>query len=359
MGSPQNKNNLTVYVHVANGPPPAARGGVAAGGTHTVIAHRRNSTAPRGLTGEPDALRTWKIASERLGVCTVLDYGGRVEVEREGDGAVVWTGRATETGFATTGAPKLATAELQDVLHLMLRGEQATFGGHAAPTSTKKKPTEVQSQAPAAGSAKRAQKSKPKPASKHATASSVAVKKTAAKKPTEVKPQAPEAGREKSAEKSQPKSAVKRAAASKATANKKATPAQPQPPAASSEKRAEKPKSKAAPKKPKVSAPPAIQSRPSQRSKEAPPPTERSSRSVVSDARVMEDLQKHLAEKYPAEDAETLFKQLEHIWRAGGRDKTLAWMAEHGHAGSIVEAFESWFTANQAEAQDLLKRRVA
>jgi hypothetical protein len=76
----------------------------------------------------------------------------------------------------------------------------------------------------------------------------------------------------------------------------------------------------------------------------------------MTDKQVLAEVHERLRKEDPA-NADAMYKDLAHIWRAGGKAKAKAWAKAHQFT-SVVDAFNDWVLKNIDEAQSLLAKKV-
>ena len=310
--------------HRAPNPATTANGG-AVHAVMTVPDGGRGAQEPRGTAhGTLEEHRSWTVVpGPSLDEYHVTDYGTKgLEIVHKG--AVVWSGHRTKDGYTTKSTTIVAPTKLGKLLDTVRAGDEAT-----------PKPPVAPEQVPAARKVRTAKvTAKAAPKGKAAATVGASTPKAAGapkakrgkRAPSEAQLAALEAGREQRAsQRAEAAPPTQRAAGSATPANKPANkPAKP----------AKPPTRKGAAAHP-ASGP-------------------RSSIHVHEDEKVLADVLAQLKKKNPAE-AEQLFDALKRIWLGGGREKTIAWMKEHGQR-NVVKAFDAWVNANMKEAKQILEK---
>jgi len=299
--------------HRAPNPAVTANGGA----VHAVMTVPQGGGGARGTRGTAHGIledhRSWTVVpGPSLDEYHVTDYGAKgLEIVHKG--AVVWSGHRTKDGYTTKSTTIVAPTKLGKLLDTVRAGDEAT-----------PKPPVAPEQVPAARKVRTA-KATAKAAPKGKAAATVGAStpkaagapkaKRGKRAPSEAQLAALEAGREQ-------------------RASQRAEAAPPTQRAAGSARPAKKPGRKGA------AAHPASGPRPSIH--------------MHDDEQVLADVLAQLKKKNPAE-AEQLFDALKRIWLGGGREKTVAWMKEHGQR-NVVKAFDAWVNANMKEAKQILEK---
>ncbi len=280
-------------------------------------------------------LRSWSVvvSDDKY---DVTDSGGACGYRIECGKSTVWTGILSRRGTYATHSTTLSPETLKEVLRLVYVGDQrhaqarAPESARTAPPSAthtaKPKGTRRakasasaapgRSAPPSSATRPVALKAKPPKSVSHSTAAAPVRAKRAAKSAT-----------------SHPQSALASHSGVKAPKNPKA-------------KRHAKPKTASG----NTQAGPLTQRTPVSQS--SAKPSSRRAASHVDDTAVLREIKANLHKGDPA-TAETHFAAMERIWRGGGREATVAWMAKHTFP-SVVDAFDDWMEKNVDAARAIL-----
>jgi hypothetical protein len=266
----------------------------------------------------------------------VHDFGTSCGYRIDCEGTTVWTGVMGRRGQYETHTTTLSGGKLNEVLRLMYVGDQRHAQARA-PQSTR------------AAAASATHTARPK-GTRRAKASASAAPGTPAPPSSATRPVASKAKPPKSVSRG-PAAAPVRAkrAAKSATSHPQSAPAsrpQVKAPAKSKAKRQTKPKTVSA----TTQAGPQTQRTPV--SQPSATPSSRRAVAHVDDTTVLREIKANLYKGDPT-TAETHFEAMERIWRGGGREATVAWMAKHPFP-SVVDAFDDWMEKNVDAARAML-----
>jgi hypothetical protein len=255
----------------------------------------------------------------------VTDSGGACGYRIECAGTTVWLGKLSRRGTYETESTTLTSGKLEAVLRLVYVGDQRHARASAKHTEKPKATSRAKAEAstsprtsapPSSATRPTASKAKPPKSVSHAPAATPSRAKRTAKSAT-----------------SHPQSAP-------------ASPSRAKAPWKTTAKRQAKP----------TTAPGNTQAGPlTQRTPVSPPSAKPSSRRAalhVDDTTVLHEIKANLYKGDPAA-AQTHFEAMERIWRGGGREATIAWMAKHKFP-SVVDAFDDWMEKNVEAARAML-----
>jgi hypothetical protein len=299
----------TLEVPVSRGRPATIRPASPAG-THARRTQPRTQSAHASVAHPSNRHRELPHGRRAWGV---IDRGEKYEVTNDAHGMrikhrgeTVWTGIRCSAGAYKTKETVFAPARVDELLKIVRAGDEAQEAiHHVKPPPPGAVAVHTPEGAPGSHHRQRKPTSKPKGEPK-------------------------------------PRKAAKRAAPSRPPASKK--PASKKPP---SSKRAvpSKPRARVKPasKKPARARAPATQRAPGV----AAP---------MTDKQVLAEVHERLRKEDPA-NANAMYKDLAHIWRAGGKAKAKAWAKSH-HFASLVDAFNDWVLKHVEQAQGLLAKKV-
>ena len=317
---------------------PASHRGVA--GTprsqHTTPPSSPQGRVGGGYVGGTDHhLRTWSVVVDD-DKYNVHDFGTSCGYRIDCEGTTVWTGVLGRRGQYDTHTTTLTAGKLNEVLRLVYVGDQRHAQARA-PQSARTAPPSATHTA------------KPK-GTRRAKASANAAPPTSAPPSSATRPVSSKAKPPKSVSHGLAAAPVRaKRAAKSATSHPHGAPA-----SRSGVKASENSKAKRHAKPKTVSG--TTQAGPlTQRTPVSPPsakPSSRRAASHVDDTAVLREIKANLHKGDPA-TAETHFEAMERIWRGGGREATVAWMAKHPFP-SVVDAFDDWMEKNVDAARAML-----